>query len=88
GEMAKKTVINRALKRFIGSSDDSSLLMQSYDRTSDNEQLERGAADAEVIEDVAQSVDQILQEGEAAGAPRSPVSGESPEEDTEAGGEI
>ncbi|MCJ0932955.1 recombinase [Virgibacillus halodenitrificans] len=34
-EMAKKTVINRACKRFLNSSDDSSLVMQHFNRQDD-----------------------------------------------------
>jgi recombinational DNA repair protein RecT len=36
-EMAKKTVINRACKLFVNTSDDSDLLSDSFNRTTDNE---------------------------------------------------
>lgn len=40
-EMAKRTVINRAAKAFINTSDDSDLLIQSINNTTDNEYEER-----------------------------------------------
>lgn len=36
-EMAKRTVINRAAKAFINTSDDSDLLIQAINRTTENE---------------------------------------------------
>jgi recombination protein RecT len=56
GEMAKKTVINRACKKFMNSSDDSSLVMQHINRAdeaAEEAQLEeeiRNNANGEVID--------------------------------------
>lgn len=56
GEMAKKTVINRACKKFMNSSDDSSLIMQHVNRadeTAEEAQLEeeiRNNANGEIID--------------------------------------
>lgn len=55
-EMAKRTVINRAAKAFINTSDDSDLLVESINQTTANEfdnetPLER--KEAEVVEEVA-----------------------------------
>lgn len=41
GEMAKKTVINRACKHFINTSNDSGVLADSYNRTLENEYKEK-----------------------------------------------
>jgi recombination protein RecT len=43
GEMSKKTVINRACKKFMNSSDDSSLVMQHFHRA------DEAAEEAQVI---------------------------------------
>ena len=55
-EMAKKTVINRACKRFINTSDDSPVLVDAFNRTTESEynREERTYYDAEadVIVDV------------------------------------
>ncbi|MEC1373378.1 recombinase RecT [Heyndrickxia oleronia] len=48
-EMAKKTVINRACKKFLNSSDDSSLLMQHINRSSE------AAEEAQVQEEIQQN---------------------------------
>lgn len=50
-QMAKKTVINRACKNFINSSDDG-YLMETFDRTADNEKVDI------VAEQVAVEIDQ------------------------------
>lgn len=50
-QMAKKTVINRACKNFINSSDDG-YLMETFDRTTDNEKMDI------VAEQVAVEIDQ------------------------------
>lgn len=47
-EMCKKTVINRACKKFMNSSDDSSLVIQHFNRQ--DESLAEAEADAEIIE--------------------------------------
>lgn len=46
-EMAKKTVINRACKKYLNSSDDSSLIMQHFNRSDD------AAAEAELEAEIA-----------------------------------
>lgn len=51
-EMAKKTVINRACKKFLNSSDDSSLVMQHINRA------EEAAAEAELEEEVKSKANQ------------------------------
>lgn len=48
-EMAKKTVINRACKKFLNSSDDSSLLMQHINRSNE------AAEEAQVQEEIQQN---------------------------------
>lgn len=47
-EMCKKTVINRACKTFLNSSDDSSLIMKHYRRT--EAEADAAAAEAEIAE--------------------------------------
>lgn len=51
-EMCKKTVINRACKTFLNSSDDSSLLMQHFRRTED------AAEQAEIENEIAENANQ------------------------------
>lgn len=55
-EMAKKTVINRACKRFINTSDDSPVLVDSFNRTTESEYQREDRtyydAEADVIVDV------------------------------------
>jgi recombination protein RecT len=51
-EMAKKTVINRACKKFLNSSDDSSVVMQHINRA------EEAAAEAELEEEVKSKANQ------------------------------
>jgi recombination protein RecT len=53
-EMAKKTVINRACKRFLNSSDDGSLLMQYINRA------DEVAAEAEVEAEIEENANQEL----------------------------
>ena len=53
-EMAKKTVINRACKRFINSSDDSSLVIEHFNRT--DEALEEAQVEQELQENANKEV--------------------------------
>src|SRR5690625_4642333 len=53
-EMAKKTVINRACKRFINSSDDSSLVIDHFNRT--DEALEEAQVEQELEENANKEV--------------------------------
>ncbi|WP_366160619.1 recombinase RecT [Bacillus infantis] len=53
-EMAKKTVINRACKKFLNSSDDSSLIMQHINRA------DEVAAEAEVEEEIQQNANKDI----------------------------
>ena len=55
-QMAKKTVINRACKNFINSSDDA-YLMETFDRTTNNEEVDVVAE--QVVEDVAQNANSV-----------------------------
>lgn len=55
-QMAKKTVINRACKNFINSSDDA-YLMETFDRTTNNEAVDVVAE--QVIEDVTQNANSV-----------------------------
>lgn len=55
-QMAKKTVINRACKNFINSSDDA-YLMETFDRTTNNEEVDVVAE--QVAEDVAQNANSV-----------------------------
>ncbi|QAT44142.1 recombinase RecT [Aminipila luticellarii] len=55
-EMAKKTVINRACKMFVNTSDDSAILTEAYNRTTESDYSKEDRliydTDAEVIVDV------------------------------------
>lgn len=53
-EMAKRTVINRAAKSFVNTSDDSDLLVQAINNTTENEYENRKEITAE--EEVAQEI--------------------------------
>src|SRR5690554_6047570 len=53
-EMAKKTVINRACKRFINSSDDGSLVIEHFNRT--DEALEEAQVEQELQENANKEV--------------------------------
>ena len=53
-EMARKTVINRACKRYLNSSDDGSLLMQHVNRA------DEVAAEAEVEAEIEENANQEL----------------------------
>jgi recombination protein RecT len=55
-EMAKRTVINRAAKAFINTSDDSDLLIESINNTTSNEyQDENERKEVEIIEEIEQN---------------------------------
>lgn len=56
-EMAKRTVINRASKAFINTSDDSDLLIESLNRTTENE-FEPTVKDMGDIEEVKREIEQ------------------------------
>lgn len=47
-EMAKKTVINRALKIFVSSTSDKDIFVDSFQRTTENEYIEDGKEEKEV----------------------------------------
>jgi recombination protein RecT len=54
--MAKRTVINRAAKAFINTSDDSDLLIESINNTTSNEyQDENERKEVEIIEEIEQN---------------------------------
>lgn len=55
-QMAKKTVINRACKNFINSSDDA-YLMETFDRTTRNEEVDVVAE--QVAEDISQNANSV-----------------------------
>lgn len=55
-EMAKRTVINRAAKAFINTSDDSDLLIEAINKTTENEyQDEQEIKQAEIVEEIEQN---------------------------------
>lgn len=55
-EMAKRTVINRAAKAYVNTSDDSDLLIEAINNTTENE-YENGRRDVDPIEDVNEEID-------------------------------
>lgn len=61
-QMAKKTVINRACKNFINSSDDG-YLMETFDRTTHNEEVD--AVAEQVVVDVAENANSVPFPGSA-----------------------
>jgi recombination protein RecT len=65
-QMAKKTVINRAIKMFVNTSDDSDLLIESYNRTLDNEFEEKPQTtnvELEIKQETAQEdIGQVFEE--------------------------
>lgn len=68
-EMAKRTVINRACKRFLNSSDDGSLVMKHINQDEDNEELELQAeleekANGEIIDIEAEEPEPVNVEPE------------------------
>ncbi|NBJ68883.1 MULTISPECIES: recombinase RecT [Clostridia] len=56
-EMAKRTVINRAAKAFINTSDDSDLLVDAINRSTENE-YENERKDVTPVEDAQQQIEQ------------------------------
>lgn len=55
-EMAKRTVINRAAKAFVNTSDDSDLLIEAINNTTANEYADdREIKEAEIVEDINQN---------------------------------
>lgn len=75
-EMAKKTVINRACKRFLNSSDDGSLLMQHINRA------DEVAAEAEVEAEIEENANQELIDIEYEVEDETPAAEETKEEQT------
>ena len=65
-EMAKKTVINRACKKFLNSSDDSSLLMQHINRSNE------AAEEAQVQEEIQQNANGEIIDVEYEADPEEP----------------
>lgn len=55
-EMAKRTVINRAAKAYINTSDDSDLLVEAINNTTENE-YENGRREVDPIEDVQDEIE-------------------------------
>jgi len=75
-QMALKTVINRACKFFVNSSDDSSLLSESFARTSRNEspEIQYELLDAEVCENQAvEMIDIAVETGEVMDEPTEQI---------------
>ncbi|MEI4342453.1 RecT family recombinase [Streptococcus suis] len=67
-EMAKRTVINRAAKQFFNTSDDSDILIEAVNRTTENEfDNNRQIKEAEPVKGEAETLEDILQ------APSEPV---------------
>ncbi|WLR50062.1 recombinase RecT [Bacillus tianshenii] len=65
-EMAKKTVINRACKKFLNSSDDGSLVMKHFNRSDDARE------EAELQEELQQNANQEILDIEYEEAPAEP----------------
>jgi len=63
-EMAKKTVINRACKNFINTSDDSDLVISTFNRTTENEYIEEEDVQAEIEENANSEVIDVTSEPE------------------------
>jgi recombination protein RecT len=61
-EMAKKSVINRACKRFINTSDDSDILTAAYNRTTENDYIDQsaGATKADDHNESAAEISKLL----------------------------
>lgn len=55
-EMAKRTVINRAAKAYVNTSDDSDLLIEAINKTTENE-YDNGRKNVDPIEDVNQEIE-------------------------------
>ncbi|WP_164670935.1 recombinase RecT [Virgibacillus doumboii] len=72
-EMAKKTVINRACKRYLNSSDDGSLVMQHFNRQ--DEAIEEARAQEEINENANSEFIDI----EATEVPEEPETNDAPE---------
>ena len=87
-EMAKRTVLNRAAKMFINTSDDSDLLTGAINDTTSNE-YDDERRDVTPIEDEKQSTDELLegfqksQEAKAKGVSNNGNSNEGKEESSE-----
>jgi len=75
-EMARKTVINRACKRYLNSSDDGSLLMYHVNRA------DEVAAEAEVEAEIAENANQELIDVEYEVMDETPAAEETKEEQT------
>lgn len=76
-EMARKTVINRACKRYLNSSDDGSLLMQHVNR------VDEIAAEAEVEAEIEENANQELIDIEYEVEDETPAAEESKEQTKE-----
>ncbi len=87
-EMAKRTVLNRAAKMFINTSDDSDLLTGAINDTTSNE-YDDGRRDVTPVEEEKQSTDELLegfqksQEAKAKGVSNNGNSNEGKEEASE-----
>ncbi len=87
-EMAKRTVLNRAAKMFINTSDDSDLLTGAINDTTSNE-YDDERRDVTPVEDEKQSTDELLegfqksQEAKAKGVSNNGNSNEGKEESSE-----
>ena len=87
-EMAKRTVLNRAAKMFINTSDDSDLLTGAINDTTSNE-YDDERRDVTPVEDEKQSTDELLegfqksQEAKAKGISNNGTSKEGKEESSE-----
>jgi recombination protein RecT len=82
-EMAKKTVINRACKLFINTSDDSDILAAAFNRTTENEHPERkliSDASSAPSNENASEMDALLFGGSATPAAKPSEEPEEPEE--------
>lgn len=76
-EMAKRTVINRAAKAFINTSDDSDLLIKAFNDTTSNEyQDERERKEAEIIEEIEENANSEILD------PKPPVEEKKPTNET------
>ncbi|EOH71593.1 recombinase RecT [Enterococcus malodoratus] len=92
-EMAKRTVINRAAKAFVNTSDDSDLLIEAINNTTANEyQDENERKEAEIIDEIDQNANSeildpkpvdVIDEPQASGEVEEPFIEPEPQEDAD-----
>ena len=80
-EMAKRTVINRAAKAFVNTSDDSDLLIEAINNTTANEyQDENERKEAEIIDEIDQNANSEILDPKPVDVIDEPQSNNEPEQ--------